>query len=231
VVVIPCVPPALERADDVLPGSRLGVFGGTFDPIHIGHLIVAEEARVCQALDWVLFIPARISPLKQEEGTLFSSEERWQMVTLAIADNPRFVASRVDLDRQGPSYTVDTLRQLKAIHRPASLHFILGADSLRSLCDWRQPEEIAQLARLVAISRPGYDLGLEKLNRDIPGLAEVTDILETLQIGISSTDIRRRLRQGLPISYQVPRAVERFIYQCASHRGLVLANRCGPRCE
>jgi nicotinate-nucleotide adenylyltransferase len=205
--------------------------GGTFDPIHIGHMIVAEEARVCLALDGVLFVPARISPLKQEDGTLFSAEERWQMVKLAIADNPHFSASRVDLDRHGPSYTVDTLRQLKAIHRPASIHFILGADSLRSLREWRQPEEIAQLARLVAISRPGYSLGLEELDRDIPGLAAATDVLETLEIGISSSDIRRRLRQGLPIAYQVPRDVERFIYRCTSVKGLALADRCGCRCE
>jgi nicotinate-nucleotide adenylyltransferase len=229
--VNPCSTPVCGRTAEVPPGCRLGVLGGTFDPIHIGHLIVAEEARACLALDWVLFIPARISPLKQGEGTLFSPEERWQMVALATADNPRFVASRVDLDRQGPSYTVDTLRQLKAIHRPTSLHFILGADSLRSLREWRQPHEIAQLARLVAISRPGYDLGLEELDRDIPGLAEATDVLETLEIGISSTDIRRRLRQGLPIAYQVPRDVERFIYQCTSRRELASADRCGPRCE
>ncbi len=211
-------------------GVRLGVLGGTFDPIHIGHLIVAEEARVCMTLDTVLFVPARISPLKQEDGTLFSAEERWQMVELAIADNPHFSASRVDLDRQGPSYTVDTLRQLKTRHRPASIHFILGADSLRSLREWRQPHEIAQLARLVAISRPGYDLGIEELDRDIPGLAAATDVLETLEIGISSSDIRRRLRQGLPIAYQVPHDVERFIYQCAGVKGLALAKRCGPRC-
>ncbi len=212
-------------------GVRLGVLGGTFDPIHIGHLIVAEEARVCLMLDTVLIVPARISPLKQEEGTLFSAEERWQMVELAIADNPQLLVSRVDLDRQGPSYTVDTLRQIKAIHRPASLHFILGADSLRSLREWRQPHEIIQLARLVAISRPGYDLGLEELNRDIPGLAAATDVLETLEIGISSSEIRRRLGKGLPIAYQVPRDVERFIYQCASVKGLALADRCGPPCE
>ncbi|MBC7234880.1 MAG: nicotinate-nucleotide adenylyltransferase [Chloroflexi bacterium] len=214
-----------ESATRIHRGCRLGVFGGTFDPVHIGYLIVAEEAYAHLSLDWVLFVPAHISPLKQGEGTFFTAAERWQMVELAIADNPHFAASRIELDREGPSYTIDTLRTLRSLLAPSALYFIMGADALHSLRAWRQPEEILKLARLVAISRPGHTPDLEALDRDIPGLAEATHIIETLMIGISSTDIRRRLRCGLPIKYQVPASVEAFIYGCHSMRKLGLPAR------
>jgi nicotinate-nucleotide adenylyltransferase len=130
-------------------GRRIGVFGGTFDPIHIGHLIIAEEARVWLALDEVRFVPARVSPLKMP-GTFFDGEDRLAMVELAIADNHYFAASRLDLDREGPSYTVDTLAALRAEIAPQDrLYFIMGADSVASLPRWHRAPEIIRLARIV----------------------------------------------------------------------------------
>lgn len=193
--------------------TRLGILGGTFDPIHIAHLVIAEEARVMCRLDRVIFVPARVSPLKLQEGTLFTAEERYEMVRLAIADHPSFEASRLDLDRQGPSFTVDTLRLLRSLYPPSvSLFFVLGMDSLVSLHRWVRPDEIIRLARLIAISRPGYQPDLEALDRQVPGLAAATEMLLSLDIGISSTELRRRIQQGLPIRYQVPTAVEAYIH-------------------
>jgi len=198
---------------------RIGLYGGTFDPIHIGHLIIAEEARASLQLDRVVFIPARVSPLKRD-GTLFSAEERCQMVALAIADNPAFCLSRTDVDREGPSFTVDTLRAMRAEYGPgAELFFVMGMDSLVTLRRWRNPEEIIRLARIIAISRPGYEPDMVALERDVPGISQVTDILPSLQVGISSTELRRRIQASLPIRYQVPDSVEAFIRQIWPPRG------------
>lgn len=192
--------------------ERLGIFGGTFDPIHIGHLIVAEEARARLDLDHVLFVPARVSPLKPE-GTFFSPAERLRMVKLAIEDNPHFSVSRIDLGREGPSYTVDTLRTIRQeLCDEAQLFFIMGADALKTLNSWYRPEDIIRMTRLIAISRPGAQVDLKALEENVPGVSEATDIVDTLQIGISSTDLRSRLKQGLPIKYQVPAPVEAFIH-------------------
>lgn len=198
------------RGLDIL-ACRLGVLGGTFDPIHVGHLIVAEEARARFALDTVVFVPARVSPLKPE-GTLFSASDRLRMVQLAIEDNPCFRASSIDLEREGPSYTVDTLRALKAENGPRTqLFFIMGMDSLCTLSSWHRPREIIRLTRIIALSRPGFDVDWSALEESIPGIAQATELIPTLEIGISSTDIRQRLQQGLPIKYRVPKSVEAYI--------------------
>lgn len=190
---------------------RIGVLGGTFDPIHIGHLILAEEVRVCLKLDQVLFVPALISPHKLTEEPC-PAEDRLRMVELAVADNPAFVASRVDLDRPGPSYTADTLEILKReLGNDAELYFILGMDSLAGLPRWYQPQRVLALARLVAVSRPGHQVDLAEIERVLPGLRERLQVVTTLQIGISGTDLRRRVRLGLPIRYQVPSKVEEYI--------------------
>ncbi|MFP3896197.1 MAG: nicotinate-nucleotide adenylyltransferase [Anaerolineales bacterium] len=192
--------------------GRLGVFGGSFDPIHIGHLIVAEEARAHLNLDRVLFVPAGVSPLKPE-GTLFSPAERLRMVELAIEDNPLFDVSSVELRREGPSYTVDTLGTIRReLCDEVQLFFIMGADALKTLNSWYRPRDIIRMARIVAISRPGANLNLQALEEDLPGISEATDIIDTLQIGISSTDLRSRLEGGLPIKYQVPAPVEAYIH-------------------
>lgn len=190
---------------------RVGVFGGTFDPIHTGHLIVAGEAGWVLGLDRVVFVPARVSPLKLGE-TYFSGPDRLRMVELAIEGNPLFCASRVDLDRQSPSYTVDTLETIQTQYgAPVQLFFIMGVDSLASLTYWHRPHDIVRLAHVIAMSRPGYAVDLAPLEKEIPGLLAATTVVETLQIGISSTEIRTRLRQGRPIKYQVPDAVEAYI--------------------
>ncbi len=193
--------------------KRLGIFGGTFDPVHIGHLIVAEEARAHLDLDRVLFVPARVSPLKPE-GSLFSPAERLRMVELAIEDNPHFGVLRIELRREGPSYTVDTLDTIRReLLDDVQLFFIMGADALETLDSWYRPQDIVNMARIVAISRPGAQVDLQALEKDLPGISEATDIIDTLQIGISSTDLRSRLERGLPIKYQVPASVEAFIHE------------------
>ena len=190
---------------------RLGVFGGTFDPIHVGHLIIAEEARACLGLQRVLFVPASVSPLKGQ-GTLFSGEERCRMVQIAVEDNALFGVSRAELDRRGPSYTVDTLRTLQAQYGAQTrFYFVMGMDSLLTFAAWHRPSEIIRLTRLAVFSRPGYQVDWDALEEQIPGLYEATDLITTLSLGISSTDIRERIRRRLPIRYQVPASVEATI--------------------
>ncbi len=187
---------------------RIGILGGTFDPVHIGHLIIAEEARCRLRLDQVIFVPARTSPLKQGGDGLFDDQARYAMVCAAIASNPAFAVSRIDLDRQPPSYTVDTLRLMRAELGPQhEYYFVLGADSLLTLAEWRSPREIIRMARLAVVSRPGYPPDVDRLEARIPGITAATVILEGPTVGISSTDIRRRLQNGLSVRYLVPDAV------------------------
>jgi nicotinate-nucleotide adenylyltransferase len=193
-------------------GERVGVLGGTFDPIHVAHLIIAEEARVMCHLDKVLFVPARVSPLKRRGGTLFTPEERYEMVRVATESQPCFEVSRIDLDRDGPSYTADTLRMLReSLPESTRLFFVMGMDSLVSLYRWRHPEEIIRLAHLIVISRPGYEPNMQALERHLPGIGASTEMLLSLDIGISSTELRRRIGAGLPIRYQVPEGVEAIV--------------------
>ena len=200
-----------SREQPCRDGLRLGIFGGTFDPVHLGHLIVAEEAGARLALDRVIFTPARLSPFKMS-STFFSAQDRFRMVELAIADNPHFSVSPVELARTAPSYTVDTIRALRARHgERAALFFVMGLDSLVGFAAWHRPEEIIRLARLIVINRPGVSVDWSDLERAVPGIRQASEVIDTVNIGISSTDIRERLRQGLPIRYQVPDAVESYI--------------------
>ena len=190
---------------------RLGVLGGTFDPIHIGHLIMAEEARVRMGLDRVLFVPARVPPHKSR-CTFAPGNDRYRMVQAAIEDNVCFDVSDVDLNRHGPSFTVDTLQAIRSEYGPqAQLYFVMGTDSLCGLKTWHRPREILRLARIVAISRPGFEVDWQALETQVPGVSQVTELLETMHLGISSTDIRARVQRGLPIRYQVPAPVEAYI--------------------
>lgn len=205
---------------------RLGIIGGTFDPIHIGHLVIAEEARVCFRLYSVIFVPARLQPLKRT-GACAPAEDRFRMVQLAIADNPCFAVSRLELDREGPSFTVDTLKALKAQYgSQAQLYFIMGADALSTFKAWHRPHEVLQLARIIAFSRPGYMVDWDALEQDVPGIAQATDVMSTINLHISSTDLRTRVRAGLPIRYQVPAAVLEYIQA----RGLYRADAV-PCCD
>ncbi|TET38011.1 MAG: nicotinate-nucleotide adenylyltransferase [Dehalococcoidia bacterium] len=191
---------------------NIGVLGGTFDPIHIGHLIVAEEARLRLGLSQVIFVPAG-EPWLKEHRIISLGEHRLEMIRLAIVSNPSFRASTVDLERPSPSYTVDTLTDLKReLGEEADFYFILGLDALAEFSTWREPERILEMCRLVAVKRPEVrDLDLESLERSIPGISRRAIILDNTQIGISSSEIRERLANGLPIRYLVPDAVERYI--------------------
>lgn len=190
---------------------RVGVLGGTFDPIHIGHLFAAEEARIRLGLDRVLFVPAGLPPHKLHVDVT-AVQDRLAMVELAIADNAAFFLSRVDVDRFGPSYTVDTLELLRDEYgSEVNLYFIMGSDSLAELLTWRKPERLIRLCRIVALTRPGGRVDLEDIDRLLPGAMARIQLLEMPLLQISSTDLQRRVRMKLPIRYLVPPAVERYI--------------------
>jgi len=189
--------------------TRLGILGGTFDPPHYGHLILAELAADSLALDRVLFAPAADPPHKGAPRA--SAEQRTALVERAIAGNPRFALSRVDLDRPGPHYTVDMLRLLRQEFPGAELVFLIGGDSLRDLPMWSRPGELIQLARLGVMRRPGSALNLARLERDIPGIRARVDWIDAPQIDISATGIAHRVSAGLSIRYQTPDAVRASI--------------------
>jgi nicotinate-nucleotide adenylyltransferase len=216
--------PGARGASGIVGQRRVGIFGGTFDPVHIGHLIIAEEARVRLALEAVLWVPARISPHKLCDAPA-SAAHRLRMVEMAVASNAHFRVSTMEIERDGPSYTVDTLQTYRDSLGPeVDLYFIMGTDSLEGFGRWREPERILSLCRLVVASRPGHDLDLADLERQVPGLRERLDVLDGVDIGISSTELRARVRGGLPIRYQVPEEVREYI----AREGLY-ARACEPQ--
>lgn len=180
---------------------KIGVLGGSFDPIHLGHLVAAEQVRWRLALDEVRFVPAAQQPFKLE-GHEADVEHRCEMVRLAIADNPYFVLDLREVKRGGVSYTVDTLRELKAESPSAELFLIVGADAARDLGKWRQAEELPRLATVVVVKRPGVEP---------PRGAGVAAVVEAPGIDISATEIREAVRLGRSIRYLVPRPVEEYI--------------------
>jgi len=189
---------------------NIGVLGGTFDPIHIGHLVVAEEARIKFGLREVLFVPAGQPWLKLGRNITLAVH-RVEMVRRAIADNPHFKLCTLEVERPGPSYTVDTLTILrKQLGSEASFFFILGRDTLAELPLWKEPEKLVQLCRLVVAPRLGSK-DLKHLETAIPGLLDKVIQLDMPVIGISSSGIRQRIAQGLPIRYLVPVEVEKYI--------------------
>ena len=189
---------------------NIGVLGGTFDPIHIGHLVVAEEARIKIGFSEVLFVPAGRPWLKLDRN-ITPAVHRVEMVRRAIADNPHFKLCTLEVERPGPSYTVDTLTMLKKqLGSEASLFFILGRDTLSGLPLWKEPEKVVQLCRLVVAPRLGSK-DLKHLEKAIPGLMDKVIQLDMPVIGISSSGIRQRIAQGLPIRYLVPAEVEKYI--------------------
>jgi len=192
---------------------RLGILGGTFDPIHIGHLILAEEARYLLGLDQVLLAPAADPPHKRDQGKS-PAEHRVRMVELAIADNPHLALSRVDVDRPGPHYTLDMVRFLLEQHGPgAELYFLMGLDSLVDLPTWHQPLELMQHCNLVAFSRPNADFDWTTLEAALPGIRSRVILLPMPLLQISGRDLRARVQQGRPLRYQVLPQVEQYIQQ------------------
>ena len=192
--------------------QRIGVLGGTFDPVHFGHLAIAEESRARVPLDVVLLMPARVQPLRQQEQTS-SPEHRGAMLERAVLGNPALSVSRIEFERAGPSYTVDTIALLRERYvRGSELFFLLGIDALAELPHWKEPERLLTLCRLVAFQRPGYDFDPRNLFLQIPLLRDRLTLIEGPRLDISGTDLRRRVRQGLPIRYQVPDAVAEYIH-------------------
>ena len=190
--------------------QRVGVFGGTFDPVHLGHLIVAAEMRHALDLDRVLFVPAARPPHKATRP-IGDDAHRLAMLGLALADNPAFEISTVELDRPGLSYTSDTLAALSTTLAPASLAFLMGEDSLRDLPTWHEPDRIASLAILAVATRPGVVVDLDAVVRAVPAARDRVRLVPIPLIGIAATDIRRRVAAGEPIRYQVPARVEDYI--------------------
>jgi nicotinate-nucleotide adenylyltransferase len=194
--------------------EKIGVLGGTFDPIHNGHLHIAEVLRKALDLDRVVWVPAGRPPHKQ--GQIVSSDEdRLQMLRLALAGSPPDVISLVDLERSGPSYTADTLEALSQVYGQASLFFLMGEDSLRDFPTWHDPNRILALAELAVAGRPGVEANLEQVTAELPALRRRVHLVPAEELAISSSDIRHRVRAGESIRGLVPTAVAGYI---ARHR-------------
>ncbi len=193
---------------------RRGLLGGTFDPIHTGHLILAQEVLWRLGLDGIWFIPTGLPWMKRDEP-ITSAAERLAMVELAIAGNERFHVSPIEVDRPGETYTVDTLEDLCAGEMAdGEMLFIMGADTLHSMHRWKRPERILELARIVVALRPGHtNVDLRALEAIDPTAAERVMLVHMPLIEISGTELRRRARRGEPIRYLVPDAVERYIHE------------------
>jgi nicotinate-nucleotide adenylyltransferase len=195
------------------PGKRrLGVMGGTFDPIHHGHLVAASEVAAQFHLDEVVFVPTG-QPWQKSHRSVSPAEDRYLMTVIATAENPQFSVSRIDIDRGGPTYTVDTLRDLRALNPDTDLFFITGADALAQLLTWRDTEELFSLAHFIGVTRPGHHLTDAGLPEGGVSLVEVP------ALAISSTDCRARVAKGDPVWYLVPDGVVRYIDKRELYRG------------
>jgi nicotinate-nucleotide adenylyltransferase len=184
---------------------RLGVMGGTFDPIHHGHLVAASEVQAAFGLDEVVFVPTG-QPWQKVDYPVSTPEDRYLMTVIATAGNPRFSVSRIDVDRSGPTYTLDTLRELRAARgEKTELFFITGADALAQIMTWHNVTDLMELAHFVGVTRPGHDLA-------DPGFPDgAVSLYEVPALAISSTDCRTRIAAGLPIWYLVPDGVVQYI--------------------
>jgi len=184
--------------------------GGTFDPIHNGHLVAASEVADLFALDEVLFVPT--GQPWQKDRHVTAAEDRYLMTVIATAANPRFSVSRTDIDRGGPTYTTDTLRDLRVLHPDADLYFITGADALGSILNWQGAEELFGLARFIGVSRPGYELTDVHIKAAFDRLPDdALHLVEVPALAISSTDCRQRAAAGRPIWYLVPDGVVQYV--------------------
>jgi nicotinate-nucleotide adenylyltransferase len=185
--------------------------GGTFDPIHNGHLVAASEVADLFDLDEVLFVPTG-QPWQKRGRNVSAAEDRYLMTVVATASNPRFGVSRVDIDRGGPTYTKDTLRDLRRLNPDAELYFITGADALASILSWQNWEEMFAIARFVGVSRPGYELDGKHIAAAMKELPpDALSLVEVPALAISSSDCRRRAEQSRPIWYLVPDGVVQYV--------------------
>ena len=199
--------------DDPERVYRLGIMGGTFDPIHNGHLVAAEQAFDDLGLDLVVFMPAGRPAFKQDKN-VSSGEDRYAMTLLATSDNPHFIASRFEIDRDGVTYTADTLRLMRGLYPDnVRFYFITGADAIADIVTWRDASDIARLARLVAATRPGYDLTNAKRVIDESGYDFDVTYLEVPALAISSTALRMRAELGQSLRYLTPDPVTGYIHK------------------
>lgn len=197
---------------------RLGVLGGTFDPIHLGHLILAEEAREELSLDRILLVPAG-QPWRKADRALSPVSDRVEMVRRAVAGNPALELSLVEAERPGPSYTVDTLEELRATYPEGELFFLMGEDALLDLPNWRSPQGIIALATLAVARRAGAGgARLAEVEARVPGVSRRLVWLSMPRIEISASDIRERVRRGRSIRYLVPEAVAAYIRERGLYR-------------
>lgn len=200
--------------------NAIGIMGGTFDPIHLGHLVAAEAARACFGLSEVIFVPSGNPPHKSDR-IVTDAEHRYLMTVLATAENPFFRVSRAEIDRKGPSYTVDTIAELRReVGTEAVLYFITGADAVMELMTWSRPDEILRQCELIAATRPGYPpADFARLQHSVPVAgADRLHTLEVPALAISSSEIRRRVMAREPIKYLVPEAVEHYIAKNGLYR-------------
>ncbi len=198
--------------------QRVGLFGGTFDPIHIGHLILAEEARFRLSLDRVYLAPVGDPPHKQDRYVT-PIMHRLTMTELAVADTDALWVSRIDADRPGPHYTNDTVRLLRQqVDADADLYFLMGMDSLRDLPIWREPQWLIQSCTLVVLTRHDIEIDWAHLEGALPGLRQRVILLDMPELEIASHMLRERIRNGAPICHQVPRAVEAYITKHGLYR-------------
>lgn len=205
----------IERADSV--ARRIGIMGGTFDPIHYGHLVVAEEVRTRLDLTEMLFIPTGDPPHKPGRS-ITPAHHRAAMTQLAIASNSFFALSNVEIERSGPSYSTDTLRILRdRLGTQVGLYFVIGWDSLEEIHHWHEPQGLLSLlTALVVVRRPGYEEEPEykaALEQRLPGISQRLLVIPAPQLDISATDLRQRVIEGRPIKYQTPEAVEHYIIE------------------
>lgn len=211
----PVICPRFDRlGQDGIP-VRLGIMGGTFDPIHIGHLAVAEQAREAFGLAGVVFIPAGV-PVFKLNRRVAPAKDRLEMCRRAVAGNPCFDVSGIEVRRAGNTYTVDTLRQMRA-HYPVNVElcFIIGADALAGITKWREGGEVARLARIIAVTRPGFALN-EGVRAQVEGAGFRVEYLQATALSVSSSQLREMLEQGRSIRYLTPDSV----FDCIRERGL-----------
>ncbi len=194
---------------------NVGIMGGTFDPVHIGHLVTAEEAREQYKLDKVLFVPAGQPPHK-DQGVISGSEHRYLMTVLAVINNPFFEVSRFEIDKNKPSYTIDTVRHFfNILGKDVNIFFITGADAILEILTWHDYKELLDFCTFIAASRPGYSLKKisERIKPHYPAVLRKVHLLENPAMAVSSTFIRERIRSGQTIKYLTTEAVEHYIYK------------------
>lgn len=198
--------------------------GGTFNPIHYGHLVTAEEARIQFNLDRVLFIPTGDPPHKDGQK-ITNAQQRYLMTVMATGSNPYFYVSRMEIDRPQPSYTINTVKDLHEVYKDSQIFFITGTDAVLDILTWKNPAEILNLCIFIAATRPGYELdrlnNIKKRLKDELGIANIKERIHIIKIpalAISSTDIRNRVRAGKPIRYLLPEGVANHIYKMGFYK-------------